>query len=34
MPIGAVKLTPSHELRYNDNFAGLTIENVKELKNY
>ena len=25
-PIGAYKLTPSHELRYNDSFKGLNQE--------
>ena len=25
-PVGAFKLTPTHELRYNDAFNGLSIE--------
>jgi radial spoke head protein 9 len=28
LPVGAVKLTPTHELRYNDSFRGLSIENA------
>jgi len=34
LPVGALKLTPTHELRYNDNFKGLSITEAVDLKNY
>jgi len=34
LPIGAVKLSPTHELRYNDTFKGLTIEEAAKIENY
>jgi len=34
LPVGAVKLSPTHELRYNDTFKGLNISEAAELKNY
>ena len=34
LPIGALKLTPLHELRYNDAFKGLSIEDSLSLKSY
>lgn len=34
LPIGALKLSPLHELRYNDSFKGLSIEEALSLKNY
>jgi len=27
-PVGAFKLTPTHELRYNDSFKGLALNEV------
>jgi len=34
LPVGALKLTPSHEMRYNDNFKGLSKDDASDLKNY
>ena len=34
LPVGALKLSPTHELRYNDSFKGLTITEASDLKNY
>jgi len=34
LPVGALKLTPSHELRYNENFIGLSIEEASKITNY
>ncbi len=33
-PVGAFKLTPLHELRYNDSFFGLSVEEAAKLSNY
>jgi len=33
-PIGAFKLTPTHELRYDDNFEGLGITEVDKMQNW
>jgi len=33
-PVGAFKLTPTHELRYNDSFKGLPLTEVNKLGNY
>jgi len=33
-PVGAFKLTPTHELRYNDSFKGLSLADVGKLHNY
>lgn len=33
-PVGAFKLTPTHELRYNDSFKGLKIEEISTIVNY
>jgi len=34
LPVGALKLTPTHELRYNENFKGLSIIDASDIKNY
>ena len=34
VPIGAFRLTPTHELRYNDSFKGLTANEASFLKSY
>lgn len=34
LPIGAVKLSPTHELRYDDSFGGLSITEANQLSNY
>jgi len=34
VPVGAFKLSATHELRYNDAFKGLTIEQASNLDNY
>lgn len=34
LPVGALKLSPLHELRYNDSFKGLSIAEAAQLKNY
>jgi radial spoke head protein 9 len=34
LPVGALKLTPSHELRQNESFKGLNTHDALELKNY
>jgi len=34
LPVGALKLSPTHELRYNDSFKGLSITEASDLKNY
>jgi len=34
LPIGAVKLTPNHEIRPNQTFKGLSIQEGKKLSNY
>lgn len=33
-PIGAFRLTPTHELRYNDSFGGLSQDQASHLSNY
>jgi len=34
VPVGAFKLTLSHELRFNDQFQGLNIKNANSLEYY
>jgi hypothetical protein len=34
LPVGAVKLSPTHELRYNDTFKGLITSEAADLSNY
>jgi hypothetical protein len=34
LPVGALKLTPNHELRYNDSFKGLSTSEAADLSNY
>jgi|ETNmetMinimDraft_30_1059905.scaffolds.fasta_scaffold66724_1 radial spoke head protein 9 len=34
VPIGAYKMTPSHEMRYDDEFKGLSIKNSNSLSFY
>lgn len=34
VPIGAFKLTPAHELRYDDNYTGLTPEEALSFTNW
>ena len=34
IPIGAVKLTPAHELRFDDSFRGLTKTEAASLDNW
>ncbi|EGR29932.1 radial spoke head protein, putative [Ichthyophthirius multifiliis] len=34
VPVGALKLTPSHELRYNDSFKGLSLKEVNQISLY
>lgn len=34
VPIGAFKLTPSHELRYNDTFCGLNMTDANRIECY
>jgi radial spoke head protein 9 len=34
VPIGAFKMTPSHEMRYDDEFKGLSIKNSNTLSFY
>ena len=34
VPIGAFKMTPSHEMRYDDEFKGLSIKDSNNLKFY
>eukprot|EP01017_Pseudomicrothorax_dubius_P042130 TRINITY_DN6833_c0_g1_i1.p1 TRINITY_DN6833_c0_g1~~TRINITY_DN6833_c0_g1_i1.p1 ORF type:complete len:278 (+),score=92.85 TRINITY_DN6833_c0_g1_i1:173-1006(+) len=34
IPVGAFRLTPNHELRYNDEFRGLSIPESENLHNY
>jgi len=34
LPVGALKLSPTHELRYNDTFKGLSIAEASDLNNY
>ena len=34
LPIGALKLAPTHELKYNENFQGLSIKDASNLTNY
>lgn len=34
VPIGAFKLTPTHELRYNESFKGLSYKDGGVLNNY
>lgn len=34
LPVGALKLSQTHEIRYNDSFKGLGIGEISDLKNY
>lgn len=34
VPVGAFRLTPNHELRYNDDFKGLNLKDLKDIGNY
>lgn len=34
LPVGALRLTPSHELRFNDSFKGLSNQDILKLENY
>lgn len=34
LPIGALKLSPTHELRYDESFQGLSIAEATKLSNY
>lgn len=34
VPVGAFRLTPNHELRYNDEFKGLSLKDIKNVSNY
>jgi radial spoke head protein 9 len=34
LPIGAAKLTPAHELRFDQSFRGLSIEEANSLQNW
>jgi radial spoke head protein 9 len=34
LPVGALKLSPLHELRYNDSFKGLSTDEAVSLENY
>lgn len=34
LPVGAVKLTPNHEVRTNETFKGLSLQDAKKLENY
>lgn len=34
VPIGAFKITPSHEMRYNDEFKGLNIKSANTMEQY
>lgn len=34
LPIGAVKLTTSHEVRFNETYKGLSIKEASDLSNY
>lgn len=34
VPIGSFKLTPTHEIRYNDSFGGLKLEEAMDLSKY
>jgi len=34
LPVGAIKMTPSHEIRYNESFAGLSIQDANKLEFY
>ena len=34
VPLGSFKLTPSKELRYNEQFRGLTIKDAFDLNSY
>ena len=34
IPIGAYKLTPNHELRLNEAFVGLTLNEAADINNY
>jgi len=34
VPVGSFRLTPNHELRYNDEFKGLGIKDLKDVKKF
>lgn len=34
LPVGALKLTPTHQLRYNETFKGLSLTEAVKLQNY
>lgn len=34
LPVGALKLTPTHQLRYNETFKGLSMTEAVKLQNY
>ena len=34
VPVGAYKLTPNHELRLNEAFMGLTLNEASDINNY
>ncbi|KAL4462089.1 hypothetical protein ABPG74_000934 [Tetrahymena malaccensis] len=34
VPVGAFKLTPTHELRYNDSFRGASLDSVSNINTY
>ncbi|KAM3137738.1 hypothetical protein pb186bvf_010158 [Paramecium bursaria] len=34
VPVGAFRLTPTHELRYNDSFQGLNQQQARDLNNF
>jgi hypothetical protein len=34
VPLGAYKLTPSKELRINENFTGISVADCKDLNKY
>ncbi len=33
-PVGALKLSPTHEMRYDESFQGLSITDAAKLSNY
>jgi len=34
LPVGALKLSPTHEMRYDDSFSGLSIDAAGNVSNY
>lgn len=34
VPVGSLKLTPTHEIRYDNNFRGLSLAEANQIENY